>query len=259
MPNYELTYILRPLEEAGLTTNNERINTIVTNAGGEIVSRSDWGRRRLAYPIRKVNDGYYTTLYVTLPGAAVRNVERRSLQLNDDVQRYLVVKVDEFRLPSAPASDAPMAAADVPGTTPPQRGSRPRRCGSQRTCKCRERSAARAAEQPARYGERSGNRFRRSRHQRYPRQLKGLSMARGLNKVMVIDNLGRDPEMRYAQRQARNHLQRRCFAGYVKPEGERTQVTDWFSVVASGRLAEICNQYLKPGFDRLCEGSLRGH
>lgn len=118
MPNYELTYILRPLEEANLTTNNERITTIVTNAGGEIVARNDWGRRRLAYPIRKVNDGYYTTLYVTLPGAAVRNVERQ-LQLNDDVQRYLVVKVDEFRLPSAPASEAPMAAAEVPGTTPP--------------------------------------------------------------------------------------------------------------------------------------------
>lgn len=118
MPNYELTYILRPLEEANLTTTNERITTIVNNAGGEIVARNDWGRRRLAYPIRKINDGYYTTLYVTLPGAAVRNVERL-LQLNDDVQRYLVVKVEEFRLPAAPAPDAPMAAADVPGTTPP--------------------------------------------------------------------------------------------------------------------------------------------
>lgn len=118
MPNYELTYILRPLEEAGLTTNNERINNVVTNAGGEIVARNDWGRRRLAYPIRKINDGYYTTLYVTLPGAAVRNVERQ-LQLNDDVQRYLVVRVEEFRLPTPAAPDAPMAAADVPGTTPP--------------------------------------------------------------------------------------------------------------------------------------------
>lgn len=118
MPNYELTYILRPLEEANLTATNERINTIVTNAGGEIVSRNDWGRRRLAYPIRKINDGYYSTLYVTLPGAAVRGVERL-LQLNDDVQRYLVVRVDEFRLPTASAPETPIAAADVPGTTPP--------------------------------------------------------------------------------------------------------------------------------------------
>jgi len=118
LSNYEVTYILRPLEEANLTTNNERINNIIHNAGGEIVARNDWGRRRLAYPIRKINDGYYTTLYVTLPGAAVRNVERL-LQLNDDVQRYLVVRVDEFRLPTAPAVEAHPSTAEVPGTTPP--------------------------------------------------------------------------------------------------------------------------------------------
>lgn len=118
MSNYEVTYILRPLEEANLTANNERINTIIQNAGGEIVARNDWGRRRLAYPIRKINDGYYTTLFVTLPGTAVRNVERL-LQLNDDVQRYLVVRVDEFRLPTAPAAEAHPSTAEVPGTTPP--------------------------------------------------------------------------------------------------------------------------------------------
>jgi small subunit ribosomal protein S6 len=112
LSNYELTYILRPLEEANLTATNERINTIVKNAGGEIVARNDWGRRRLAYPIRKIGDGYYTTLYTTLPGTAVRAIER-ALQLNDDVLRYLVVKVDEFKLPStpAPAPEAPAQAA----------------------------------------------------------------------------------------------------------------------------------------------------
>jgi small subunit ribosomal protein S6 len=108
LPNYELTYILRPLEEATLTATNNRINTIITNAGGEVVHRNDWGRRRLAYPIRKINDGYYTTLNITLPGSAVRGVER-SLQLIDDVQRYLVVRVDAFATPGAPST--PVAAA----------------------------------------------------------------------------------------------------------------------------------------------------
>ncbi len=113
MPNYELTYILRPLEEANLTATNNRINTIITNAGGEVVHRNDWGRRRLAYPIRKVNDGYYTTLNITLPGSAVRGVER-SLQLLDDVLRYLVVRVDTFATPSAPSAPAAHAPAQVP-------------------------------------------------------------------------------------------------------------------------------------------------
>lgn len=121
MSNYELTYVLRPLEEANLTATSERISTIVQNAGGEIVARNDWGRRRLAYPIRKVNDGYYTTLYIKLPGASVRGVER-SLQLIDDVQRYLVVRVEEFKLPSAAPAETPAPpageAAPTPATAP---------------------------------------------------------------------------------------------------------------------------------------------
>lgn len=105
MSNYELTYILRPGDETALSTAHERITTQLQNAGGELVARNDWGRRRLAYPIRKNNDGYYTTLYITLPGGAVRNVER-GLKLSDDVLRFLVVHVDKHVLPQAPVAPA---------------------------------------------------------------------------------------------------------------------------------------------------------
>jgi small subunit ribosomal protein S6 len=121
LSNYEVTYILRPLEEANITTNNERINTIIQNAGGEIVARNDWGRRRLAYPIQKIHDGYYTTLFIELPGSAVRSVER-SLELTEDVLRYLVVRVDTHTLPApqtAPATPtaAPADASAAPAAT----------------------------------------------------------------------------------------------------------------------------------------------
>ncbi|MBI4670654.1 MAG: 30S ribosomal protein S6 [Chloroflexi bacterium] len=109
MSNYELTYILRPLEEAKLDAANARIAAQVKNAGGEIVARNDWGRRRLAFPIHKNHDGYYTTLYVMLPGTAVRPVER-ALKLNDDVLRFLCVRVDKLTPPQPPAP-APAAAA----------------------------------------------------------------------------------------------------------------------------------------------------
>lgn len=111
LSNYELTFVLRPVEEAALNTAQERIATQIHNAGGEIVARNDWGRRRLAYPIRKNNDGYYTTLYVTLPGSAVRNVERQ-LKLSDDILRFLFARVDDFVLPqaaAAPVEEAPAA------------------------------------------------------------------------------------------------------------------------------------------------------
>ncbi|MCI0477220.1 MAG: 30S ribosomal protein S6 [Anaerolineales bacterium] len=102
MSNYELTYILRPLEEANLAAANVRIATQVKNAGGELVARNDWGRRRLAFPIKKNNDAYYTTLYVTLPGTGVRTVERQ-LKLSDDVLRFLFVRVDKLAPPQSPA------------------------------------------------------------------------------------------------------------------------------------------------------------
>jgi small subunit ribosomal protein S6 len=94
LPSYELTYVLRPLDEAALGAVNERVTALISSSGGEITARNDWGKRRLAYPIRKINEGLYVSLQLNLPTQAVRTVER-ALQLNDDVMRYLVIRVDE--------------------------------------------------------------------------------------------------------------------------------------------------------------------
>lgn len=125
LPNYELTYILRPVEEANLSAANTRILNLLNAGGGTLVARNDWGRRRLAYPIRKFTDGYYTTLYIALPPTAVRNLER-SLKLTEDVLRYMVVRVEEHTLPAAPPAPAaptttaePAAAAPAPAAPAP--------------------------------------------------------------------------------------------------------------------------------------------
>ena len=81
-----------------------------------------------------------------------------------------------------------------------------------------------------------------------------------LNKVMIIGNVGSEPEMRFTPngnpvtsfRVATNHI-------YTTPEGERKQETEWFSVVAWGRLAEQCNQFLTKGRLVYAEGRLRTH
>ncbi len=101
MPSYELTYILRAQDEPALNALNERIANLIASSGGEITARNEWGRRRLAYPIRKNNEGFYVALNVNLPPQSVRTVER-GLQLNDDVLRYLVVRAEETPAP-APA------------------------------------------------------------------------------------------------------------------------------------------------------------
>lgn len=91
---YELVYIVRPtVDEQALAAVNERVERIVAGTGGEITRRDDWGKRRLAYPITKFNEGFYSVLQLNLPPAAVREIER-SLKLTEDVLRYIVVRLD---------------------------------------------------------------------------------------------------------------------------------------------------------------------
>ncbi|NOZ05691.1 MAG: single-stranded DNA-binding protein [Chloroflexi bacterium] len=83
-------------------------------------------------------------------------------------------------------------------------------------------------------------------------------MARGLNKVMIIGNLGRDPEMRYTP----NGTPVTSFSvavgrSWTTPDGERKEATEWFNVVAWRELAEICNQHLRKGGRVYIEGSLQ--
>jgi single-strand DNA-binding protein len=79
-----------------------------------------------------------------------------------------------------------------------------------------------------------------------------------LNKVMIIGNVGTDPEMRFTPngnpvtsfRVATNWV-------FTTPDGERKQETEWFTVVAWNRLAENCNQFLTKGQRVYAEGRLR--
>ncbi len=79
-----------------------------------------------------------------------------------------------------------------------------------------------------------------------------------LNKVMIIGNVGADPEMRFTPsgsavtsfRIATNRI-------FNSPEGERKQETEWFTVVTWNKLAESCNQFLTKGKLAYVEGRLR--
>ena len=80
----------------------------------------------------------------------------------------------------------------------------------------------------------------------------------GLNKVMIIGNLGADPEMRYtADGNALTSFRVASSRNYSGPDGERKEETEWFSVVAWRKLAEQCSQYLQKGRRVYVEGRLR--
>ena len=83
-------------------------------------------------------------------------------------------------------------------------------------------------------------------------------MGRGLNKVMLIGNLGRDPEMRYTPSgKPVTSFSLASSRSWVSSDGERREETEWFNVVAWGNLAEICNQHLARGQQVYIEGRLQ--
>jgi single-strand DNA-binding protein len=80
----------------------------------------------------------------------------------------------------------------------------------------------------------------------------------GLNKVIIIGNVGTDPEMRFTPNgNPVTSFRIATSRTYTTPEGERKQETEWFDVVTWNRLAENCNQFLTKGQRAYIEGRLR--
>ncbi len=83
-------------------------------------------------------------------------------------------------------------------------------------------------------------------------------MAGSLNKVMCIGNLGRDPEMRYlSSGTSVTNFSVAATRNWKNNEGENQEETEWFNIVAFGKLGEVANQYLSKGRKVYVEGRLR--
>ena len=92
MRDYELMCVLNPeLNEAGLEAQNERLTTMVTGRGGEVVSMEPWGRRRLAYQVKNYREGIFILTRFKMAPADAETLER-TLQLNEAVIRHLIVR-----------------------------------------------------------------------------------------------------------------------------------------------------------------------
>jgi single-strand DNA-binding protein len=79
-----------------------------------------------------------------------------------------------------------------------------------------------------------------------------------LNKIMVIGNLGTDPEMRFTPSGNQvTSFRLAATRNYTTSEGERRQETEWFTVTTWGKQAETCNQFLAKGRRAYVEGRLR--
>ena len=92
---YELVFIARPnLGDEGVAALNGRLAQLIASQSGQMQSTELWGKRTLAYPIRKFFEGIYVLHRFTMAPQGTNELER-GLRFNEDVLRYLIVRTDE--------------------------------------------------------------------------------------------------------------------------------------------------------------------
>ncbi len=126
--SYEVMFIVRPdVEEADLDKLIEGFSGNVTNGGGEVKSVEKMGRRRLAYTVRKFNDGLYVLLTIGAVGSLIGEIERR-LRVSEQVIKFITVRMDEEekRLAKVKAlRDSKVKRSALPQQAPPQAAATP--------------------------------------------------------------------------------------------------------------------------------------
>lgn len=94
MHKYELIYILQAdLDEATLDVAVENIETLIKSNKGEITKTDRWGKRKLAYPIRKTNEGYYVLVNFDYEPENVAAL-KRTMGFNEQILRSSILRVD---------------------------------------------------------------------------------------------------------------------------------------------------------------------
>ena len=95
MREYEVMYIIKPgLEEDNYNQIIEKFNALVQTNGGEIIKVEPWGKRRLAYEIEKLREGYYVLMRINGAPELPKELER-NFRIDDQIMRYLVIRVGE--------------------------------------------------------------------------------------------------------------------------------------------------------------------
>ena len=96
MPFYENVFIARQdISAAQVEALADAFTTLVTEQGGQVAKREYWGLRNIAYRIKKNRKGHYVMLNLDAPPKAVNELER-NMRINEDVIRYLTVRVDSL-------------------------------------------------------------------------------------------------------------------------------------------------------------------
>ena len=111
MRTYELVFVADPrLSDEEVITLTDEYKQMISSKGGVVTRDESWGKRKLAYPIKKLSEGRYVVLYVQVDGKNPLSEVEMRLRQNESILRYLTVRTDQDRRPA-------------PGATPTAEGS----------------------------------------------------------------------------------------------------------------------------------------
>ena len=95
MKKYELALVIAPtLDEEALAAEKASVNALIERFGGTVDKVDDWGKRRLAYEINKVNEGFYSFISFTADTTDPAEIESR-MRIKENVLRYLIIAEEE--------------------------------------------------------------------------------------------------------------------------------------------------------------------
>jgi small subunit ribosomal protein S6 len=109
MNQYEIAVLYHPDLEIDLEKAAGKVTKIFTDNGGKVVSEDNWGKRKLAYPIKKNEHAVYVFYTVMLPAESVRKIES-TMNITDEVIRFLITRPDLKAIAKAEALKAEKAA-----------------------------------------------------------------------------------------------------------------------------------------------------
>ena len=94
MNKYELALVLTPaLDEEASTAEVSKVQALLERFGGKIEKVDEWGKRKLAYEIKKVNEGFFSFTTFEAPASAPAEIESR-IRIMENVLRYLIIRKD---------------------------------------------------------------------------------------------------------------------------------------------------------------------
>lgn len=99
MRKYELMYIIQPaIEEDAKKALVERFQEILTSNGAEIIEAKEWGKRRLAYEINDLREGFYQIVKVNAADSKAIDEYTRLANINEDIIRHIAVRIDDIKV-----------------------------------------------------------------------------------------------------------------------------------------------------------------